>query len=71
MPAEGNALCLMHYLRARQQPFSRETPKNLNAFHRIYGPNELLSGIVYDWVRHSPGDREALRALTQARKADG
>jgi predicted Zn-dependent protease len=71
MPAEGNALCLMHYLRARHQPFPRETLKNLNAFHRVYGPKKILSGIVYDWVRHSPEDREALRALAQAQKADG
>ena len=71
MPVEGDALYLMHYLRERQEPLSREELKNLIAFHRTYGSRKILNGVVHDWVRRFPEDREALWALTQAQKADG
>jgi tetratricopeptide (TPR) repeat protein len=70
-PSEGNALYLMHYLRERQQPLSREELKNVTAFHRTYGSRKILNGAVHDWVQRFPEDREALWALAQAQKADG
>jgi tetratricopeptide (TPR) repeat protein len=71
LPVGGNTLHLMHYLREQQEPLSREEMKNLIAFHRTYGSRKILNGVVHDWVRRFPEDREALWALTQAQKADG
>jgi spermidine synthase/tetratricopeptide (TPR) repeat protein len=71
VPAEGSALYLLHYLRERQAPLSREELKNFTAFHRTYGSRKMLKVAVDDWVHRFPEDREALWALAQVQKADG
>jgi len=70
-PVESNALYLVHYLKERQEPLSREELKNLTTFHRAYGSRKIVKAAVHDWVHRFPEDREALWVLAQAQKADG
>jgi tetratricopeptide (TPR) repeat protein len=71
MPLQSNSLYLMHYLRKRNEPLSREELKNFTAFHHTYGAKKLLKGAVNEWVTRFPEDREALWQLVQVQQADG
>jgi tetratricopeptide (TPR) repeat protein len=69
--SRGTALYLMNYLSERQEPLSREELKNFASFHRTHGTAKILKGVINEWVRRFPEDREALWVLVQAQNTDG
>jgi predicted membrane-bound spermidine synthase/tetratricopeptide (TPR) repeat protein len=68
-PRKEGAVLLPRYLKSRGRPLSASELKDMAQFHTNNESN-IAKGIIVEWARRFPADREALWALARTERAE-